>query len=125
MGPEFHQTVMGKKFFEVQLPNLIKSLNRLADLKEEELNLVKKPKLKITCSDCGKNIDVEWDTKTQGFLVFCHHCGAKNLLCDECQEEGDDGSKPESCDYDKISNTCHNNPPLTACTFCDWCKDKK
>ena len=44
MGPQFHETPYGKMFFEVQLPNLIKAINRLAEavekqnkLKEEEV----------------------------------------------------------------------------------------
>lgn len=43
MGPQFHETGYGRTFFQSQLPNLIKALNRLAaamekqnELKEEE-----------------------------------------------------------------------------------------
>lgn len=43
MGPQFHETGYGRTFFQSQLPNLIKAINRLADamekhneLKEEE-----------------------------------------------------------------------------------------
>lgn len=31
MGPKFHQTGMGVIFFEMQVPELIKALNRVAD----------------------------------------------------------------------------------------------
>lgn len=31
MGPQFFETGYGKRFFESQLPELIKSINRLAD----------------------------------------------------------------------------------------------
>lgn len=33
-GPEFFQTIMGKRFFEGQLPRLIKNLGRIADVLE-------------------------------------------------------------------------------------------
>ncbi len=31
MGPEFFQTQMGRKFYEADVPALIKAINRLAD----------------------------------------------------------------------------------------------
>lgn len=36
MGLQFHETVYGKRFFESQLPALIKALNHLADVKQKE-----------------------------------------------------------------------------------------
>jgi len=43
MGPQFHETGYGRTFFQSQLPNLIKAINRLAyamekqnELKQEE-----------------------------------------------------------------------------------------
>lgn len=36
MGPQFHETMYGKRFFEKQLPELTKAINRLADAKEKE-----------------------------------------------------------------------------------------
>ena len=36
---EFFQTVMGKRFFDAQIPNLIKAINRLADAVEESNRL--------------------------------------------------------------------------------------
>ena len=48
MGPRFDETVRGRKFFDSDLPKLIKALNentaepkRANDLKEAELNLNK------------------------------------------------------------------------------------
>lgn len=45
MGSNFHETMYGKRFFEGQLPCLIKAINRLAEsiekqneLKQEEKN---------------------------------------------------------------------------------------
>lgn len=36
MGIQFQETVYGKRFFDSQLPALIKALNRLADVKQAE-----------------------------------------------------------------------------------------
>lgn len=36
MGPQFFETICGKRFFESQLPELIKSINRLAGAIEEQ-----------------------------------------------------------------------------------------
>lgn len=33
--PQFHETGMGKRFFDAQLPNLIRQLTRIADALEE------------------------------------------------------------------------------------------
>nr|WP_297765832.1 hypothetical protein [uncultured Butyrivibrio sp.] len=43
---DFFQTIMGKRFFDAQLPNLIKAINRLANAVEESnrLNSSKEPK---------------------------------------------------------------------------------
>ena len=34
MGIQFHETTYGRRFFEGQLPSLIKAINRLADANE-------------------------------------------------------------------------------------------
>ncbi|MBP3783856.1 MAG: hypothetical protein J6I68_11475 [Butyrivibrio sp.] len=39
MMVEFYQTVMGKRFFESQLPELTKAMNRLADAVEKANSL--------------------------------------------------------------------------------------
>lgn len=35
MGIQFHETAMGKRFFDSQLPKLIKELGRIADALEK------------------------------------------------------------------------------------------
>ena len=37
MGPQFFETPYGRRFFDVQLPNLIKAINRLAEAKGAKL----------------------------------------------------------------------------------------
>ena len=44
MGIQFHETVMGKRFFDAQLPNLIRQLTRIADALEEANELKEKEK---------------------------------------------------------------------------------
>lgn len=34
--PQFHETMYGKRFFDVQLPKLIKALERIADALEKQ-----------------------------------------------------------------------------------------
>ena len=41
--PDFHTTVYGKRFFEVQLPKIINELSRIADALEKQ-NEMKKEK---------------------------------------------------------------------------------
>ena len=36
MGPQFFQTGYGRRFFESQLPELIKAINRLADAVDKQ-----------------------------------------------------------------------------------------
>ena len=36
MGPQFHETGYGRTFFQSQLPNLIKVINRLAEAIEKQ-----------------------------------------------------------------------------------------
>ena len=41
MGPEFHLSPYGKRFFDSQLPKLIKAIDRLADAMEKQNELKK------------------------------------------------------------------------------------
>lgn len=45
MGSQFHETGYGRRFYDVQLPALIKAINRLADAKESEKTV--EPKTEI------------------------------------------------------------------------------
>ena len=44
MGPQFHETGYGRTFFQSQLPNLIKAINRLADAMEKQYELKQEEK---------------------------------------------------------------------------------
>ena len=44
MEPQFFQTGYGRKFFESQLPGLIKAIDRLADAIEKQNELTKEEK---------------------------------------------------------------------------------
>ncbi len=51
MGPQFFQTGYGRRFFESQLPELIKAINRLADAVEKQNTIKEEEK----ASDKEKN----------------------------------------------------------------------
>ena len=44
MGPQLHETPYGRTFFQSQLPNLIKAINRLADAMEKQNDLKQEEK---------------------------------------------------------------------------------
>ena len=44
MGPQLHETPYGRRFFDAQLPNLIKAINRLAEAIEKQNGNVKEEK---------------------------------------------------------------------------------
>lgn len=47
MGPEFFQTGMGRKFYEADVPELIKAINRLAAAVEKSNSLAEDGKKDI------------------------------------------------------------------------------
>jgi predicted RNA-binding Zn-ribbon protein involved in translation (DUF1610 family) len=51
------------------------------------------------CPSCGSEIEMRWNTDTNGFRAFCPVCGNKLMLCDECIHAED--SVP--CDYDECT----------------------
>lgn len=53
MGPQFHETGYGRTFFQSQLPNLIKAINRLADAMEKQNELKEEEKK----NDQSENLD--------------------------------------------------------------------
>lgn len=53
--PQFHETGMGKRFFDAQLPNLIRQIARVADALEEA-NRLKQP-------DAQENIKIKLEDK--------------------------------------------------------------
>ena len=44
MEPQFHETGYGRTFFQSQLPNLIKAINRLAEAMEKQNELKQEEK---------------------------------------------------------------------------------
>ena len=48
MGLQFHETGYGKRFFDVQLPSLIKALNRVADANEKQQ--IAEPVVEVTAN---------------------------------------------------------------------------
>lgn len=61
------------------------------------------------CPHCGNEIEMTWDTDTDGFRAFCPHCGKRLMLCDECRHAG-----CGPCDYDSATDTCRHNKEQAA-----------
>lgn len=56
------------------------------------------------CPHCESQIEMRWNTDTQGFKAFCPVCGERLMLCDECRH-ADCGP----CDYDSQTDSCQHN----------------
>lgn len=80
--PMFHETGYGRKFFERQLPELIKSINRVADALEGEEKKEEKrveDKKVFTCLNCGETTNSPNLYKdTMGDFIVCGNCGASS-----------------------------------------------
>lgn len=55
MGPQFHETGYGRTFFQSQLPNLIKAINRLADAMEKQNELKEEVRKSEGCNLSGNS----------------------------------------------------------------------
>lgn len=64
------------------------------------------------CPECDREVTLVWNPRKQGFKAFCPHCGARLMLCDECQHRTGGGCT-EDCDYDSNTDTCRFNRPET------------
>lgn len=38
------------------------------------------------CPICEQEFTVEWGINTDGWIVYCPHCGHKTFMCDMCKE---------------------------------------
>ena len=96
MGLQFHETGYGKRFFDVQLPSLIKALNRFVDVFEmkEHHSIEKEPEEKRMIALYGKMQKIE---------------GFKNLPCPRCGKE----MRPELAD-----NSYSRHEPVYICSDC-------
>lgn len=47
------------------------------------------------CPECNTENTLVWDVEEDGYVAYCPHCGARMMLCDECQHADD---APETCD---------------------------
>lgn len=54
MGPEFYQTGLGRKFYEVDVPELVKQMARIAAALEEQ-NRLQKEQLKQATEKIAEN----------------------------------------------------------------------
>lgn len=61
------------------------------------------------CSKCESEITLNWDTETDGFVIYCPHCGNHMMLCDECMHTVLYDGEPHECDWceTKTGGKCH------------------
>lgn len=60
------------------------------------------------CPHCEAEVTLMWNTETDGYKAFCPHCGKRLMLCDACQQDGEQQGK---CDYCSETDSCKHNPP--------------
>ena len=58
------------------------------------------------CPHCMSEIEMRWNTDTQGFKAFCPVCGKRLMLCDECLH-----TRKGDCDYDSTVDGCKFSMP--------------
>lgn len=61
------------------------------------------------CPHCESEVEMFWNTDTDGFKAFCPYCGERLMLCDECHHSG-----TGNCDYSRETDSCRRNPPVPA-----------
>ena len=61
------------------------------------------------CSECGQEVTFARNIKEGGYKAFCPNCGARLMLCDECQHRTG-GERIGDCDYCKANDSCMFNP---------------
>lgn len=59
------------------------------------------------CSECDREVTLQWNVKKDGLKAFCPHCGERLMLCSYCPET--DNDQPIGCDYNQKTNSCRFN----------------
>lgn len=80
------------------------------DFQPNENTTAGRPIVTEYCSNCGTEVELLWDVKKQGYKAFCPHCGARLMLCDECQHRDENGKHVDDCDYCRETDSCRFNP---------------
>lgn len=60
------------------------------------------------CSNCGTEVEMNWDVKVSGYKAYCPHCGARLMLCDACLHP-DGAYNVGKCDYCSLTDSCKHN----------------
>lgn len=106
MGPEFWQTLMGRKLIEGDIPRIARSLERIAEVLERSHDSRVDPKVEANgvgapdpdniwyCADCGdENVEVRmWVVANTGELQ--DDCDEGTAFCPKCQGHVKLNSKP-------------------------------
>lgn len=71
------------------------------------------------CAHCMSENILQWNTELYGFVANCKWCGAKMMLCDECQHTVCEDGEPHDCDWcDDAGGVCHrDDTPVLLSTY--------
>lgn len=58
----------------------------------------------VYCSECEREVTLQWDFEQDGYKSFCPYCGERLMMCSYCDHL-------EDCDYDQASDSCRYNRP--------------
>ena len=59
------------------------------------------------CSECDREVTLQWNVKKDGLKAFCPHCGGRLMLCSCCPAT--DNDEPVGCDYNQKTDSCRFN----------------
>lgn len=81
---QFHETGYGRAFFNKQLPDLIKGINRLADNLESknDISLNNIPK-DLNCTNCGQLLSSHIHSDNLGSYKVCGNCGNPSYVTED------------------------------------------
>lgn len=87
-------------------------LEQIQDAAEEELQMdftefPETEEVTEYCSECDREVTMNWNVKKDGLKAFCPHCGKRLMLCSCCPAT--DNDQPVGCDYNQKTDSCRFN----------------
>lgn len=91
-------------------------LERIQDAAHEELHmdfseLPETEEVTEYCSECDREVTMNWNVRREGLKAFCPYCGKRLMLCAYCPAT--DNDKVVTCDYNQKTNSCQFNKAET------------
>ena len=87
-------------------------LEQLQDAAHEELHmdfseLPETEEVTEYCSECDREVTMNWNVRREGLKAFCPYCGKRLMLCAYCPATDNDNAV--TCDYNQKTNSCRFN----------------